>query len=155
MTEVAEDRDGLDNPQDDFVKILDQTEFIRTIAKLLSSKRSNLELITSLLEFLMTLSEKSKHFSLKALHNDNLVDKVLLLIGSHSQSPQNTYLSSELLSNLLQACGSPDMRSKFVLTLQGIERLVNAISAQPLRADEDLEHVQNLIDVVGVCILDG
>lgn len=47
------------------------------------------------------------------------------------------------------------MRSKLVLKLNGIARLVSSVRAESLRSDDDLECMLNLMDCLAVCILDG
>ena len=42
------------------------------------------------------------------------------------------------------------MRSKFVHTLQGMERLMDALDKT-----QNEEHFENMIDAIGVCVLDG
>lgn len=56
------------------------------------------EVTTALLVFMIMISEKSKLLSLKILYQDNLVDRLLMLLD---QDSEQAYLSSELISNLL------------------------------------------------------
>jgi len=88
---------------------------------MMASGRSDADVQQALVDLMMIMAENSKHLSLKILHYDNLVDRLLFLIGQRNQI---AHACSELLANLLIACGSEQMRSKFALTLQGIERLI-------------------------------
>ena len=50
------------------------------------------------------------------------------------------------------------MRSKFVITLQGITRVLQTLQnseVKEVQSEEDLDLIVNLIDILSVCLLDG
>ena len=72
------------------------------------------DLTSSPLEIILNLAA-TKQFSAKILHHDNLLDYCI------------SNKKGEILSTILSACGSPDLRQKFVLTLDGIARLLREL----------------------------
>lgn len=106
-------------------------------------------------DLLLTISEKSRLLSQKCFYQDNLIDLLLIAIEG---DPQYKNICSEILSNLLQACGNRDLRSKFVITLQGVARVLQALrnsEVKDVQSDDDLELFNNLLDILSVCLLDG
>lgn len=126
--------------------------------RILANEKISKEVVLAANEFVLVLSEKSRFWSQKILHNDNLIDCLLnwaTLPKLKSQLADAAYLSSEILANLLQACGSQELRSKFVLTLKGVERLIQSITETRIETDEDLDYCRNQFDAIGVCVLDN
>ena len=70
---------------------------------MMASGKSDADVQQSLVELMTIMAENSKHLSIKILHYDNLVDKLLMLIGQRNEL---AHACSELIANLLIACGS-------------------------------------------------
>ena len=82
------------------------------------------------------------------MHHDNLVDVILNLMGEEAQA-------LELLSITLSACDSVDLRSKFVLTLDGLKRLLQTLASFEITSEEDVESGKELINSIAICVLDS
>jgi hypothetical protein len=151
MQEVAEERSL---QEDKFVDILVKNEFVTMATRLACSEEKPCprDTCNQLLAFLLVLSEKSKLMCQKMAFSDNLLDFLLHL--SATQGPE-AFLCSEILANLVPACSSSDLRSKIAINLQGIARLAEAVTTLPISTDEDLEHSQNMLDVLCVLVLDS
>ena len=79
---------------------------------------------------------------------DNLIDFLLENVEAEAAA-------SELLSSILQAC-APDYKSKFVLTLNGFEKILAIIAKyrkDRIKTEEEHEMLLNTIDCLAACLI--
>ena len=86
----------------------------------------------------------------KILHSDNVIDYLLENIEREDQSPSISAMSSELVSNIIQSCGE-DFRTKFVLTLAGMARLLAVVDKRQANGDKDV--LLNVFDTLAALLV--
>ena len=86
----------------------------------------------------------------KILHSDNVIDYLLENIEREDQSVSISAMSSELVSNLIQSCAE-DFRTKFVLTLAGMARLLAVVDKR--YANGDKEVLLNVFDTLAALLV--
>ena len=94
------------------------------------------------------------------MHADSFIDYLLKQLeeGAQGSSKMNytLVLVSEILTQVVQNCGQA-FRSKFVITLSGIVRLLTLIDSQlelEEITDTTLDVVQNAMDTVAMLLVD-
>ena len=96
----------------------------------------------------------------KIMHADAFIDYLLTSIEVNSSSTSimsyTQVLCSELITQTVQNCGQ-GFRSKFVITLHGIVRLLTIIDSQLEQdqiVDTTLDVMQNLMDTIAILLVD-
>ena len=77
------------------------------------------------------------------MHHDNLLDILL------------ARRQGEIISQALAACDSADLRSKFVLTLDGIGRSLEYLCNLEIADESDVENGKEFFNALAVCLLDS